>query len=99
MKSKILLILVTVFSSLTVFASPLVSDTIIERKNCGPNDTIVVRAVMYNGELVPFRELEDVWVSNLPPRKLEKAKREENNIKDIKQYSPELLEKYSLKND
>jgi hypothetical protein len=31
---------------------------------------------MYNGELVPFRELEDVWVSNLSPRKLEKAKRE-----------------------
>jgi len=76
MKSKILLILVAVFSSLTVFASPLVSDTIIERKNCGPNDTVVVRAVMYNGELVPFRELEDVWVSNLSPRKLEKTKRE-----------------------
>ena len=76
MKSKILLILVTVFSSLTVFASPLVSDTIIEKRNTGPYDTIVVRAVMYNGELVPFRELEDVWVSNLPPRKLEKAKRE-----------------------
>ena len=76
MKSKILLILVTVFSSLTVFASPLVSDTIIEKRNTGPYDTIVVRAVMYNGELVPFRELEDVWVSNLSPRKLEKAKRE-----------------------
>jgi len=76
MKSKILLILVTVFSSLTVFASPLVSDTIIEKRNTGPYDTIVVRAVMYNGELVPFRELEDVWVSNLPPRKLEKSKRE-----------------------
>jgi glycerol-3-phosphate cytidylyltransferase len=29
---------------------------------------------------------------------LEKAKREEKNIQDIKQYSPELLEKYSLKN-
>ena len=76
MKSKILLILVTVFSSLTVFASPIVSDTIIEKRNTGPYDTIVVRAVMYNGELVPFRELEDVWVSNLSPRKLEKAKRE-----------------------
>ena len=76
MKSKILLIIVAVFSSLTVFASPLVSDTIIEKRNTGPYDTIVVRAVMYNGELVPFRELEDVWVSNLPPRKLEKSKRE-----------------------
>jgi len=30
---------------------------------------------------------------------LEKAKREEKNIKDIQQYSPELLEKYSVKND
>tara|TARA_B100002019_G_scaffold132265_1_gene113640 strand:+ start:181 stop:627 length:447 start_codon:yes stop_codon:yes gene_type:complete len=30
---------------------------------------------------------------------LEKAKREEKGIKDIKQYSPELLEKYSIKNE
>ena len=30
---------------------------------------------------------------------LEKAKREEKNIIDIKQYSPELLEKYLIKND
>ena len=28
---------------------------------------------------------------------LEKAKREEKNIKDIQQYSPELLEKYGQK--
>ena len=30
---------------------------------------------------------------------LECAKREEGNIKEIKQYSPELLQKYSIKND
>ena len=30
---------------------------------------------------------------------LEKAKREEKGIKDITQYSPELLEKYSVKNE
>ena len=30
---------------------------------------------------------------------LEKAKREEKDIKDIKQYSPELLEKYMQNNN
>jgi hypothetical protein len=30
---------------------------------------------------------------------LEKSKREEKDIKDILQYSPEILEKYSIKNE
>ena len=51
-------------------------------KNWGPNDTIVVPAVMYEGELIPYRELEEVWVSNLPPRKLEKAKREYQRLRN-----------------
>ena len=38
----------------------------------GPNDTIIVSAIIYNGESMPFKELEMVYVSNLSPDKLEK---------------------------
>ncbi len=34
-------------------------------KNWGPNDTIVVDAIWYQGELLPYKELEMAWVSNL----------------------------------
>ena len=36
----------------------------------GPNDTIIVSAIIYNGESMPFKELEMVYVSNLSPDKL-----------------------------
>ena len=36
----------------------------------GPNDTIIVSAIIYNGESMPFKELEMVYVSNLSPEKL-----------------------------
>jgi hypothetical protein len=38
----------------------------------GPNDTIIVSAIIYNGESMPYRELDMVYVSNLPPDKLAK---------------------------
>jgi hypothetical protein len=38
----------------------------------GPNDTIIVSAIIYNGESMPYKELEMVWVSKLPPDKLAK---------------------------
>ncbi len=38
----------------------------------GPNDTIIVSAIIYNGESMPFKELDMVYVSNLPPDKLAK---------------------------
>ncbi len=38
----------------------------------GPNDTIIVSAIIYNGESMPFKELEMVYVSNLSPEKLAK---------------------------
>lgn len=37
-----------------------------------PNDTIIVSAIIYNGESMPFKELEMVYVSNLSPEKLAK---------------------------
>lgn len=38
----------------------------------GPNDTIIVSAIIYNGESMPYKELEMVYVSNLSPDKLVK---------------------------
>ena len=38
----------------------------------GPNDTIIVSAIIYNGESIPYKELEMVWISKLPPDKLAK---------------------------
>lgn len=41
-------------------------------KNWGPNDTIIVDAIWYQGELLPYKELEMAWVSNLSRDKLAK---------------------------
>jgi Domain of unknown function (DUF4294) len=41
-------------------------------KKWGPNDTIIVSAIWYQNELLPYKELEMAWVSNLPPDKLAK---------------------------
>ena len=38
----------------------------------GPNDTLVVSAIDYNGERLPYSELPMVYISNLPPDKLAK---------------------------
>ncbi len=41
-------------------------------KKWGPNDTILVDAIWYQREMQPYKEEEMVWVSKLPPKKLEK---------------------------
>jgi Domain of unknown function (DUF4294) len=41
-------------------------------KKWGPNDTIIVSAIWYQNELLPYKELEMAWVSNMPPDKLAK---------------------------
>jgi hypothetical protein len=41
-------------------------------KKWGPNDTMIVSAIWYQNELLPYKELEMAWVSNLPPDKLAK---------------------------
>jgi len=38
----------------------------------GPNDTIIVSAIIYNEESMPYKELDMVYVSNLSPDKLAK---------------------------
>ena len=41
-------------------------------KKWGPNDTIIVSAIWYQNELLPYKEMEMAWVSNMPPDKLAK---------------------------
>ena len=47
--------------------------TIAERsKNWGAHDTLLVSAIWYHNELLPYKELEMAWVSNMPYDKLAK---------------------------
>src|SRR3954470_17704206 len=48
----------------------------------GPNDTLIVRAIIYEGESLPYKEMEMVWVSNLPPDKLAKFIEEWNRLRN-----------------
>ncbi len=43
-----------------------------QRKKWGPNDTIVVPAVWYQGEIVNYKEMEMIWVGDLSGAKLAK---------------------------
>lgn len=57
--------------------------TIEERaKNWGANDTMIVSAIWYQGQLLPYKEIEMVWVSNMSSRKFEKYKQEWNRLRN-----------------
>ena len=43
-----------------------------QRKKWGPNDTIFLPAVLYQNEIVNYKEMEMAWVSNMSPDKLAK---------------------------
>ena len=43
-----------------------------QRKKWGPNDTVVVPAIMYQNEIVNYKEEPMVWISKLSPDKLAK---------------------------
>jgi hypothetical protein len=48
----------------------------------GPNDTIIVSAIIYNGESMPYKELDMVYVSNMPPDKLAKYLEAYNRLRN-----------------
>ena len=48
----------------------------------GKNDTVTVSAIVYEGELMPYKELEMVYVSNLPPDKLAKQIEKYNRLRN-----------------
>ena len=43
-----------------------------QKKKWGPNDTIFLPAVLYQNEIVNYKEMEMAWVSNMSPDKLAK---------------------------
>src|SRR5258705_11407678 len=49
---------------------------------CATNDPLIVPAIIYEGESLPYKELEMVWVSNLPPDKLAKLIEEWNRLRN-----------------
>ena len=51
-------------------------------KKWGPNDTILVNAIWYNREMQSYNEESMVWVSKLPPKKLEKVKAEWTRLRN-----------------
>lgn len=48
----------------------------------GPNDTIIVSAIIYNGESMPFKEMEMVYVSNMSREKLAKYIENYNRLRN-----------------
>jgi hypothetical protein len=48
----------------------------------GPNDTIIVPAIVYKGEVLPYSELEMVYISKLPPDKLAKLLEKYNRLRN-----------------
>jgi hypothetical protein len=54
----------------------------VRARHWGPNDTMIVSAIFYDGELMPYKELEMAWVSNLSDRKLEKYKQEWTRLRN-----------------
>ena len=55
---------------------------VITNQKWGPYDTIFVQAIIYDGEQMPYKELEMVVVSNLPPDKLAKFLSEYNRLRN-----------------
>ena len=81
MMRRILPILLTlVFSALTSICKA--QDTTHYNYNWGPHDTIIVPAIIYNGEVLPYSELEMVYISKLPPGKLAKVLEAYNRLRN-----------------
>jgi hypothetical protein len=52
------------------------------RPKYGPNDTILVSAVFYDGHWMPYSEMEMVYISNVPPEKLAKILEAYNRLRN-----------------
>ncbi len=48
----------------------------------GPNDTVLVSAIFYNGESMPYKELENVYVTKLSPEELAKVLQKYNRLRN-----------------
>ena len=48
----------------------------------GPNDTILVSSIFYQGEWLPYGEMEMVYIANVPPEKLAKILQAYNRLRN-----------------
>lgn len=46
------------------------------------NDTILVGAIFYDSEWIPYKELDNVYVSNLPPERMAKVLQKYNRLRN-----------------
>jgi hypothetical protein len=51
-------------------------------KNWGANDTLIVSAIWYEGEMMPYKEMENVWISKLSGKELAKYIEEWNRLRN-----------------
>lgn len=75
----IFLLLSLLFGSVLSYAQPSMQE--IEKK-WGANDTIVVAAIWYDNEMMPYKELEMAWVSTMSEKKLQKHKEEWTRLRN-----------------
>ena len=62
---------------------PLTPPTVSERaKNWGAHDTMIVSAIWYDGQLLPYKEMEMAWVSNMSQRKFDKYRQEWSRLRN-----------------
>jgi hypothetical protein len=70
---------ILLFTGLCAFAQPSMKE--IEKK-WGPNDTMVVAAIWYDNEVMPYKELEMAWVGNTNSKQLAKQKAEWTRLRN-----------------
>lgn len=91
LRASLAIVLLLTIGSLHAQITPVVAETdtippmptYAERSSkWGPNDTIMVGAIWYGREMLSYKEEENVWISNLSPEKLEKAKAEWTRLRN-----------------
>jgi hypothetical protein len=65
-----------------LFAITAFAQTDPNEKKWGPNDTIIVSAIIYEGESMPYKELETVYVTKMSEKELAKWLEEWNRLRN-----------------
>src|SRR5689334_2620891 len=63
----------------TIAPIPPVSE---RSKSWGPKDTLIVSAIWYQNEMMPYKEMENVWISKLSGKELAKYIEEWNRLRN-----------------
>ena len=69
------------FTLVVLFCNTLNAQSPI-KPDWGDKDTIITSVINYDGQLMPYKELEMAYVSNLPPDKLAKAIAKYNRLRN-----------------